>query len=121
MLLPLHAGAVSTRVSNALGAARPAAAKLSVYVTAAFTLVSSGGCCLVAMLLRRQLVAAFSDDQAIEALVVATMPIFAASLLGDGINAACSGVICGVGRQVASIVDGSEAYSQRCQYQRRAY
>lgn len=90
---------MSTRVSNTLGEGRPSAARLAAYVTAALTVIVSISGCLIASLFKRQLALAFSRDPDVVALVVATMPILALALIGDGVNAACSGVVRGVGRQ----------------------
>lgn len=95
----MRTGAVSSRVANALGAGNPSAAKLSVYVAAALTVTATGACCMTALLLRRELALAFSSDSGIKALFVSVMPILAANLIGDGVNATCSGVVRGAGRQ----------------------
>jgi len=73
-------------VSNELGAVRPSAAKLSVYVTAGLTLIASGSCCLLTYVLAEPLTLAFSSDAAVKKLAVATMPILAAALLGAFYN-----------------------------------
>ena len=100
----LSTGAVSTRVSNALGAKNPAAAELAVHVSAFLTVVVSGIGCANTLLLRRQLALAFSSDPEVVATAGATMPILASALVGDGINAVCSGVVRGVGRQALGAV-----------------
>ena len=89
-------------------------------MTGVLTLVSCGIVVGMTLALRRQLAMAFSNDPQVIAVTAAAMPILAASLLGDGVNCACSGALtlravfqsvsgnlsCRVGRQLGDAAIG---------------
>ena len=70
---------------------RPDLARLTALMTGALTLVSCGTLVGLTLALRRRLAMAFSNDPQVIAVAAGAMPILAASLLGDGVNCACSG------------------------------
>ena len=70
---------------------RPDLARMTALVTGMLTLASCGTLVCVTLALRRQLASAFSNDPQVIAVAAGAMPILAASLMGDGVNCACSG------------------------------
>jgi hypothetical protein len=89
--VPINVGAA--RSDGIVCCDRPDLARLTALVTGALTLVSCGTLVGLTLALRRQLAMAFSNDPQVIAVAAAAMPILAASLLGDGVNCACSGAL----------------------------
>ncbi|XP_021727339.1 protein DETOXIFICATION 16-like isoform X2 [Chenopodium quinoa] len=92
-------GAVSTRVSNELGAGKPQAAKLAVSVVL-FLAISEGifiG--MILILIRNIWGYAYSNEEEVVRYVAVMMPILAISNLLDGIQSVLSGIVRGCGRQ----------------------
>ncbi|KAK4280737.1 hypothetical protein QN277_012318 [Acacia crassicarpa] len=93
------AAAVSTRVSNELGAGNAEAASLAVRVVFGIAL-SEGTLILVVMILLRNLLGrVYSDDKEVVRHVASTMPVLAISCFLDGIQSALSGIVRGCGWQ----------------------
>uniref|UniRef100_A0A0E0M670 Protein DETOXIFICATION n=1 Tax=Oryza punctata TaxID=4537 RepID=A0A0E0M670_ORYPU len=99
-MVPLGLGAaISTRVSNELGAGRPQAALLAtrVVMLLAFLVGTSEG--LVMVLVRNIWGYAYSNEEEVADYIAKMMPILAVSILFDGIQCVLSGVVRGCGRQ----------------------
>ncbi|XP_006661673.2 protein DETOXIFICATION 16-like [Oryza brachyantha] len=99
-MVPLGLGAaISTRVSNELGAGRPQAARLAtrVVMILAFLVGTSEG--LVMVLVRNLWGYAYSNEKEVAEYIAKMMPILAVSILFDGIQCVLSGVVRGCGRQ----------------------
>ncbi|KAI9101556.1 hypothetical protein K1719_023800 [Acacia pycnantha] len=93
------AAAVSTRVSNELGAGNAEAASLAVRVVLGIAL-SEGTFILVVMILLRNLLGrVYSDDKEVVRHVASMMPILAISCFLDGTQSALSGIVRGCGWQ----------------------
>ncbi|KAI9101570.1 hypothetical protein K1719_023814 [Acacia pycnantha] len=91
--------AVSTRVSNELGAGNAEAASLAVRVVLGIAL-SEGTLLLVVMILLRNLLGrVYSDDKEIVRHVASMIPVLAVSSFLDGIQSALSGIVRGCGWQ----------------------
>lgn len=91
-LLPLAlSGAASTRVSNALGANRPSAARIAALTAVLLTMVVTGSLAVAVLATRRQLGHIFSTDAAVIALGASVLPIISCAFVGDGVNAALGG------------------------------
>ncbi|TVU32474.1 hypothetical protein EJB05_24205, partial [Eragrostis curvula] len=97
---PLGLGAaISTRVSNELGAGRPQAARLATRVVMLLALtvgVSEG---LVIVLVRNLWGHAYSDEEEVTSYIARMMPILAVSVLLDSQQCVLSGIVRGCGRQ----------------------
>ncbi|XP_052134130.1 protein DETOXIFICATION 16-like [Oryza glaberrima] len=99
-MVPLGLGAaISTRVSNELGAGRPQAARLAtrVVMLLAFLVGTSEG--LVMVLVRNLWGYAYSNEEEVADYIAKMMPILAVSILFDAIQCVLSGVVRGCGRQ----------------------
>ncbi|GJN19604.1 hypothetical protein PR202_gb06898 [Eleusine coracana subsp. coracana] len=83
--------AVSTRVSNELGAGRPHAARLStrVVMLLGFSVSASEG--IVLLLVRNLLGYAYSDDEEVASYTARLMPVLAVQILIDGLQSILSG------------------------------
>ncbi|CAN6244018.1 unnamed protein product [Urochloa humidicola] len=103
-------GAISTRVSNELGAGRPEAARLATRVVVVLALavgVSEG----LAMVLVRNLWGyAYSNEEEVAKYVARMMPILAVSIVFDGLQCVLSGVVRGCGRQKVGAFMNLAAY-----------
>ncbi|KAL3700522.1 hypothetical protein R1sor_018544 [Riccia sorocarpa] len=103
--------AVSTRVSNELGAFRPAAAKLSGKVILAISI-----CCAICIassmvIFRHVLGKAFSTIEEVVLGVASLMPLVALSSIFDGIQGVLSGIARGCGRQdIGAIINLTAFY-----------
>ena len=84
-------GAASTRVSNALGANRPSAARIAALTAVLLTMVVTGSLAVAVLATRRQLGHIFSTDAAVIALGASVLPVIACAFVGDGVNAALGG------------------------------
>ncbi|VAH70916.1 unnamed protein product [Triticum turgidum subsp. durum] len=91
--------AISTRVSNELGAGRPRAALLAarVVIVLAFLVGTSEGLLLV--LVHKVWGRAYSKDQEVVSYVGTMMLILAVSVLFDGLQYVLSGIVRGCGQQ----------------------
>ncbi|TVU32466.1 hypothetical protein EJB05_24197, partial [Eragrostis curvula] len=99
-MVPLGLGAaISTRVSNELGAGRPHAARLATRVVMflAFSVCLSEGIALV--LARNLLGYAYSNDEEVARYAARVMPVLAVIILIEGLLSILSGVVRGCGRQ----------------------
>nr|CAB3449645.1 unnamed protein product [Digitaria exilis] len=103
-------GAISTRVSNELGAGRPGAARLATRVVVVLALavgVSEG---LVMVLVRNLWGYAYCNEEEVARYTARMMPILAVSILFDGLQCVLSGVVRGCGRQKVGAFINLAAY-----------
>ncbi|EMS57956.1 MATE efflux family protein 5 [Triticum urartu] len=102
--------AISTRVSNELGARRPRAALLAarVVILLAFLVGTSEGLLLV--LVHKVWGYAYSKDQEVVSYVASMMLILAISVLFDGLQYVLSGIIRGCGQQKIGALVNFTAY-----------
>ncbi|KAL6883666.1 hypothetical protein ACP4OV_011080 [Aristida adscensionis] len=111
MMAPLGlSSAVSTRVSNDLGAARPEAARLATRVAAALTLAVSVSEGILMVLVRNLWGYAYSYEEEVVSYTARMMLILAVSGLFDSQQIVLSGVIRGCGRQKAGAYINLAAY-----------
>ncbi|KAK4767584.1 hypothetical protein SAY86_015334 [Trapa natans] len=92
-------GAVSTRVSNELGAGRPLAARLAVHVVLGMALTEGILVGIVLILIRRIWGYAYSSEEEVVKCVAVMMPILAVSNFLDGLQCVLSGTARGCGWQ----------------------
>ncbi|KAK1699427.1 hypothetical protein QYE76_016124 [Lolium multiflorum] len=92
-------GAISTRVSNELGAGRPQAARLAARVVMMLALAVGASEGLLMLLVRNVWGYAYSNEQEVAAYIARMMPILAVSILFDGLQGVLSGVVRGCGQQ----------------------
>ncbi|XP_048330181.2 protein DETOXIFICATION 16-like [Ziziphus jujuba] len=92
-------GAVSTRVSNELGAGHSQAARLAVYVVLILAVSEGLVVGLVMIFVRKVWGYAYSNDADVLKYVSEMMPILAISNLIDGVQAVISGTVRGCGWQ----------------------
>lgn len=92
-------GAVSTRVSNELGAGRPHAARLAVCVAVSMFMVNGIVVSSIMILVRRQWGKCYSNEERVVAYVAAMIPLVAVTYIFDGAQSILSGAIRGCGRQ----------------------
>lgn len=103
-------GAVSTRVSNELGAGHPRAARLATRVVVLLALavgVSEG---VVMVLVRHLWGYAYSNEEEVVRYTARMMPLIAVSIVFDGLQSVLSGVVRGCGRQKAGAYVNLAAY-----------
>ncbi|CAI9113484.1 OLC1v1014095C1 [Oldenlandia corymbosa var. corymbosa] len=91
--------AISTRVSNELGAGHPKTARLAVYVVLLTALTEGILVGLVLILIRNVWGYAYSNDVEVVKYVALMLPILATSNLVDGIQCVLSGTVRGCGWQ----------------------
>ncbi|KAF8022560.1 hypothetical protein BT93_F0159 [Corymbia citriodora subsp. variegata] len=92
-------GAVSTRVSNELGAGKPQAARLAVYVVLSMAVTEGILVGIVLISIRNVWGYAYSDETEVVEYVAIMMPILAASNFLDGLQCVLSGTARGCGWQ----------------------
>nr|XP_043637141.1 protein DETOXIFICATION 16-like [Erigeron canadensis] len=92
-------GAVSTRVSNELGAGHPRTARLSVIVVVVVAIIVGIVVGSVLILIRNILGYAFSNEVEVVQYVATMLPILAASNFLDGLQCVLSGSVRGCGWQ----------------------
>ncbi|KAI3409552.1 Protein DETOXIFICATION (Multidrug and toxic compound extrusion protein) [Psidium guajava] len=92
-------GAVSTRVSNELGAGKPLAARLAVYVVLSMAVTEGILVGIVLISIRNVWGYAYSDEAEVADYVAVMMPILAASNFLDGLQCVLSGTARGCGWQ----------------------
>ena len=97
------AGAASVRVSNELGAGRPAAARLAAQSAAVLALTLMAGCAVLLASLHRVLPLIITSDPAVIEGTQRVVPIVAYMLIGDGVNAVLAGVVRGCGQQAKGV------------------
>uniref|UniRef100_A0ACD5Y616 Uncharacterized protein n=1 Tax=Avena sativa TaxID=4498 RepID=A0ACD5Y616_AVESA len=91
--------AISTRVSNELGAGKPQAAKLATRIVICMA-VSEGLLIAVTMVLLRNFWGyMYSNEEEVVAYIARMIPVQAASFFMDGIHNSLSGVLTGCGEQ----------------------
>lgn len=95
----MNTGAASVRVSNELGAGRPAAARLAAQSVAVLALSLMAGIAILLAALHRLLPLVITSDPAVIYGTQRVIPIVAYMLIGDGMNACMSGVVRGCGQQ----------------------
>ncbi|OIW20820.1 hypothetical protein TanjilG_23803 [Lupinus angustifolius] len=99
-MIPLGlGGAVSTRVSNELGAGHPRAARLAACVVLIMVLVEAIIVGMVTILIRNIWGYAYSNEVEVVKHVAQMMPIIAVSNFLDGFQGVLSGTVRGCGRQ----------------------
>ncbi|KAK7251709.1 hypothetical protein RIF29_35136 [Crotalaria pallida] len=91
--------AVSTRVSNELGAGNPQAASLAVRVVLSIAFIEGIFLVSAMLLLRNVWGHVYSNDKEVIRYVSTMMPILAISCFLDGIQSALSGILAGCGWQ----------------------
>ncbi|XP_038984573.1 protein DETOXIFICATION 16-like isoform X2 [Phoenix dactylifera] len=111
-MVPLGFGAaVSTRVSNELGAGRPQAARLAVRVVV-FMAIAQGLVVGSTMVFVRKLWGyAYSNEEEVVNYVAVMLPILAASNIMDGVQCVLSGVARGCGWQKIGALVNLGAYN----------
>lgn len=98
-MLPLGIGLGSvTRIGNLVGAGRPAEAQVAAWAALALGAGLMAVCAIVFLVLPGPLARAYSEDPAVIALAVATLPVAAAFQLFDGLQVVASGVLRAIGR-----------------------
>jgi MATE family multidrug resistance protein len=102
--------ACSARVANSLGAGLPRAAARATFTALALGVGVDLLCAALAVPLRHRVALLFTDAPAAVAGVAALMPVFAASLPGDGANAVLQGLLRGAGKQAAGAVTNVISY-----------
>ncbi|KAK9096190.1 hypothetical protein Sjap_021687 [Stephania japonica] len=92
-------GAVSTRVSNELGAGRPQAARLSVFAAVFIVITVAILVASIMFLTRRMLGYCYSNETEVVEYIARIIPLLAISHLFDGTQSVLSGTTRGCGRQ----------------------
>ncbi|KAF5794032.1 putative multi antimicrobial extrusion protein [Helianthus annuus] len=103
-------GAISTRVSNELGAARPEAARLAVIVVVVIAILEGLVVGSITILVRRVWGRLYSDDEEVINYVATMMPLLALSDFLDGFQCVLSGAARGCGWQNICAVINLGAY-----------
>lgn len=103
-------GAISTRVSNELGAGRPEAARLATRVVVLLALAVGASEGLAMVLVRDLWGYAYSSEEEVARHTARMMPILAVSIVFDGLQCVLSGVVRGCGRQKAGAFINLAAY-----------
>ncbi|KAF9604205.1 hypothetical protein IFM89_004911 [Coptis chinensis] len=99
-MVPLGlSGAVSTRVSNELGAGRPGTARLAVQVVLFLAITEGLFISLTMILVRHFWGYAYSNEEEVVSYLTTMMPVLATSLFLDGIQCVLSGTARGCGWQ----------------------
>ncbi|KAJ3692393.1 hypothetical protein LUZ60_012743 [Juncus effusus] len=99
-MIPFGLGAaISTRVSNELGAGKPQAAKLAVSVVLCLAIIDGLIIGLILILIRNVWGYAYSNEEEVVKYVAIMLPILAVSNILDGIQSVLSGVVRGCGLQ----------------------
>ncbi|AQK69818.1 protein DETOXIFICATION 16 isoform X1 [Zea mays] len=110
-MAPLGLGAaISTRVSNELGAGRPHAARLAARVVVLLALIVGTSEALVIVLVRDLWGYAYSSEEEVARYTARMMPVLAVSVMLDGQQCVLSGVVRGCGRQKAGAFINLAAY-----------
>ncbi|KAG0532799.1 hypothetical protein BDA96_04G138300 [Sorghum bicolor] len=110
-MAPLGLGAaVSTRVSNELGAGRPQAARLAARVVVLLALIVGMSEGLVMVLVRDLWGYAYSNEEEVARYTARMMPVLAVSVMLDSQQCVLSGVVRGSGRQKTGAFINLAAY-----------
>ncbi|XP_037462901.1 protein DETOXIFICATION 16-like [Triticum dicoccoides] len=91
--------AVSTRVSNELGAGRPQAARLATRVVVCMALLAGSVISITMILLRKSWGYMYSNEEEVVTYIARMIPVLAISFFIDGIHTSLSGVLYGCGEQ----------------------
>ncbi|XP_037477577.1 protein DETOXIFICATION 16-like [Triticum dicoccoides] len=102
--------AISTRVSNELGAGRPDAARLATHVIMVLGLVSSVSVGLAIILVRNLWGYAYSNEKEVVEYIARMMPILAVTFLFDDLQCVLSGIVRGCGFQKIGAYVNLSAY-----------
>ncbi|VAH47116.1 unnamed protein product [Triticum turgidum subsp. durum] len=102
--------AISTRVSNELGAGRPEAARLATHVIMVLGLVSSVSVGLAIILVRNLWGYAYSNEKEVVEYIARMMPILAVTFLFDDLQCVLSGIVRGCGFQKIGAYVNLSAY-----------
>ncbi|KAM3268774.1 protein DETOXIFICATION 16 [Capsicum chacoense] len=92
-------GAVSTRVSNELGAGHPQSARLALYVVLAIAVLEGLVLGLIMILIRNVWGYAYSNETEVVRYIATMMPLLATSNFMDGLQCVLSGAVRGFGWQ----------------------
>ncbi|XP_015067531.1 protein DETOXIFICATION 16-like [Solanum pennellii] len=104
-------GAVSTRVSNELGAAHPQLARLALYVVLAVAVMEGLVLGLVMILIRKVWGYAYSNETEVVRYIAIMMPLLATSNFLDGLQCVLSGAVRGFGWQkIGAIINLGSYY-----------
>lgn len=103
-------GAVSTRVSNELGAGHPQTARLALYVVLAVAVIEGLVLGLVIILIRNVWGYAYSNETEVVRYIAAMMPLLATSNFMDGLQCVLSGAVRGFGWQKIGAVINLGSY-----------
>ncbi|KAG0495456.1 hypothetical protein HPP92_000207 [Vanilla planifolia] len=110
-MIPYGLGAaISTRVSNELGAGRPEAARLAVIVVVIVTMLESLVVGICILLARNIWGYVYSNEDQVVKYIIVMVPILAISNVFDGIQCVLSGITRGCGLQKAGAVANIVAY-----------
>ncbi|KAK2385626.1 Protein DETOXIFICATION 16 [Trifolium repens] len=105
-------GAVSTRVSNELGAAHPSAARLAVHVVLVMALIEGTLVGTVMILIRNIWAYAYSNEIEVVEYVAKMLPILAISHFLDGFQCVLSGAVRGCGwQEIGAIINLGSYYA----------
>ncbi|XP_059303425.1 protein DETOXIFICATION 16-like [Lycium ferocissimum] len=103
--------AISTRVSNELGAGHPQTARLALYVVLAVAVIEGLVLGLVVILIRNVWGYAYSNETEVVRYIATMMPLLAASNFLDGLQCVLSGAIRGFGWQkIGAIINLGSYY-----------
>uniref|UniRef100_A0A0E0EWU5 Protein DETOXIFICATION n=1 Tax=Oryza meridionalis TaxID=40149 RepID=A0A0E0EWU5_9ORYZ len=91
--------AISTRVSNELGAGNPQAAKLATRVVICMAMTEGSVVAFTMILLRNSWGHMYSDEAEVVTYIARMIPVLAISFFIDGMHSALSGVLTGCGKQ----------------------
>ncbi|PNT77641.1 protein DETOXIFICATION 16 isoform X3 [Brachypodium distachyon] len=102
--------AISTRVSNELGAGRPHAAHLATHVIMALSIMSGVSVGLLMILVRNLWGYAYSKEEEVVQYIAKIMPILAVTFLFDDLQSVLSGIVRGCGFQKIGAFVNLSAY-----------
>uniref|UniRef100_A0ACD5XHB1 Uncharacterized protein n=1 Tax=Avena sativa TaxID=4498 RepID=A0ACD5XHB1_AVESA len=104
-MVPLGlSSAISTRISNELGAGQPQAAKLAMRVVMYMALSEGLVIALTMILLRNVWGHLYSDEQEVVTYISRMLPVLGISFFIDGLHSSLSGVLTGSGKQTIGAV-----------------
>ncbi|XP_020146776.1 protein DETOXIFICATION 16-like [Aegilops tauschii subsp. strangulata] len=91
--------AISTRVSNELGAGRPQAARLATRVVVCMAMLTGSVISITMIFLRKSWGYMYSNEEEVVTYIARMIPVLAISFFVDGIHTSLSGVLYGCGEQ----------------------
>ncbi|XP_044958520.1 protein DETOXIFICATION 16-like [Hordeum vulgare subsp. vulgare] len=91
--------AISTRVSNELGAGRPQVARLATIVVICMALFAGSVISITMILLRKSWGYMYSNEEEVVTYIARMIPVLGVSFFIDGIHTSLSGVLYGCGEQ----------------------